>query len=82
MNITEWIDKIINGPGGMADFERHEWVDWLDSDRYCAVSWALRCLANPACEGSEDVLQAILDRRAEVRARDQEKLAVWERVAK
>ena len=80
MTIPEWINRIINGSGGMNDFELTEWVQWLDSDRYCAVSWALRCLANPACEGSEEVLDAILEHRADLRARDQEKLAAWKNV--
>lgn len=78
MNITEWVNQVINGPGGMNEFEAHEMVMWNDTERVSAAIWVLRCLANPACYGSEEVLQAIQERRAELRQRDQEKLAAWE----
>jgi hypothetical protein len=76
--ISEWINQIINGPAGMNDFERHELVDWLESDRYCAASWAIRCLANPHCEGSQEVLDAVIEQRERVAAREREKLQSWQ----
>lgn len=77
MTISEWINSIINGPAGMNDFERHELVLWLESDRYCAASWAIRCLANPLCEGSGEVLAAIIEQRERVGAKEREKLQAW-----
>lgn len=67
--ITDWITRIIDGPGGMNNYEETEWVVWHTPDRNAAAAWVLRCLANPNCEGSEAVLAAIYERRQEVEAR-------------
>ena len=61
--ISDWIKHIIEGPQGMNDFQRHEMVSWNESDRVAAARWAINCLANPRCSGSDSMLHAILERR-------------------
>lgn len=65
MDVSAWIERIITGPGGMEAYEHHEVVSWNVPDRQAAIGWALRCLANPQCEGSAQVLAAIQERRVE-----------------
>lgn len=61
--ISHWCRDIIEGVGGLNDFERYELAVPNVSERVWAAAWTLRCLANPKCEGSDDVLRAIMDRR-------------------
>ena len=62
--------QIIEGPGGMNDYEEREVVVWPTSERVAAAMWTLRCLANPACEGSAEALDAIIKQReAKLRSR-------------
>ena len=61
--VSDWIKRIIEGPQGMNDFQRHEMVSWNESDRVAAARWAINCLANPRCSGSDSMLHAILERR-------------------
>ena len=68
MKIKEWIDRVINGPSGMNSFEQHELVVWHCGEREAAANWIIRCLANPQCEGTEDVLHAIMEQRAKAQA--------------
>jgi hypothetical protein len=63
MNIDDFATEIIEGAGGLNDFQRHELVIFPYSDRIAASVWTMRCLANPACKGSEVALAAILKRR-------------------
>ena len=61
--IEEWVNKIIFGSGVLHAFEYHEFAS-CNIDRDEAVArWVIRCLANPKCEGSEEVLTAIVERR-------------------
>lgn len=60
--------EIIEGTGGMNDYEEYEKVVWHESDRVAASAWTLRCLANPNCKGSQEVLDLILATRAEAEA--------------
>lgn len=62
-DIGAWCQRVIEGVGGMNDFERYELGVWNESDRVAAARWVLRSLANPRCEGSRDVLDAIEERR-------------------
>lgn len=66
MNIIDFAKRIIEGVGGLNDFERYELAVPHVSDRVWAADWTIRCLANPKCEGSEEVLAAIMERRAAV----------------
>lgn len=63
LRIDGFATAIIEGVGGLNDYERHELVVWPYSDRIASAVWTMRCLANPACEGSEVALAAILARR-------------------
>lgn len=63
----DWCKQIIEGPGGMNVFEDREVVVWHVSDRVAAAHWAIKCLANLNCEGSDKVLEEIIKRRAELR---------------
>jgi hypothetical protein len=66
MTITEWCEKVIEGPSGMNAYEEREFVSWFKSDRVAAAEWVIRCLANPKCEGSAEVLEAIMEHRKEL----------------
>ena len=61
--VADWVKDIIEGPQGMNSFQRHEMVIWNEPERIAAANWVLRCLANPSCEGSGQMLHAILERR-------------------
>ena len=51
MNILEFSEKIINGVGGLHDYEYHEMAT-PNYDRDVSVAiWVIKCLANPKCEG-------------------------------
>lgn len=78
ISIAGWIHEMIEGSGGMNDFEAHELVIWHEDERVAAARWIIRCLGNPRCAGSDEVLQAIMQRRVDVVARDQEQLAEWQ----
>jgi len=65
--IADWCKRVIEGSGGMNDYEHFEMAVWHVPDRVAAAMWVVRCLANPKCEGSAEVLQAIQERRAEMK---------------
>ncbi len=68
MNIRQFSEKIINGPGGLHAYEYHEMAEPV-GDRDVAVAvWVIKCLSNPKCEGSEVAIQAILERRNKLAA--------------
>jgi len=68
LDIAKWAEDMILGVGGMNDYEKYELVIWNESERVAAAKWILRCLANPKNEGSEYVLNAIMERRKELTA--------------
>jgi len=64
---SAWCEKIITGTGGLHAWENHE-GGVVSGDRDVAVArWVLRCLANPLCEGSKDVLTELVSVAAEHR---------------
>ncbi len=63
LRIDDFATAIIEGCGGLNDYQRYELVVWPYSDRIAAAVWTMRCLANPPCEGSDVALAAILARR-------------------
>jgi hypothetical protein len=65
-NVADFAEAIVEGPGGMNDYERHELVVWAYPERVEAVIWAMKCLANPHCEGSSEMLEAIQERRTKL----------------
>ncbi len=67
MTLLEFVDKIINGCGGLHDFEYYEMAaPNMPRDEAVAI-WVIKSLANPKCEGSADAIAAILKRREEVK---------------
>jgi len=65
MNILEFSEKIITGVGGLHDFEYHEMAT-PNYDRDVTVAiWVIKCLANPLCEGSDEAIKAIIEKRSE-----------------
>jgi hypothetical protein len=63
LRIDDFATAIIEGAGGLNDYERHELVVWPYSKQLAASVWTMRCLANPDCEGSDVALAAIMARR-------------------
>lgn len=73
MTISEFAESIIKGTGGFASYAEHEVVPldgWHPDDWVRVVEWTLRCLANPDCEGSQEVLAAIIERRIRIERKD------------
>lgn len=66
--IMDFCYQIITGPGGLDEFQRHEWAVENEPHDVCVAAWVVRCLASPACENSQMVLDAILERRKKVLA--------------
>ncbi len=63
MTDREFVTDIIDGPGGLKDWEDREYGSLSTNACVAGALWTLRCLANPLCEGSEEALQAILEKR-------------------
>jgi len=63
MTIEEFAIDIIHGKGGLHDYERYLRADFPYSDRVTGAVWALRVLGNPSREGSQEILDAIIERR-------------------
>jgi hypothetical protein len=63
-NITQWITGIIDGPGGLHDFERCEFASPTVPRDEAVAAWVIRCLANVRCEDSDGVLAEIQRHRA------------------
>jgi len=66
ITIQEWITGIIDGPGGLHDFERCELASSTVPRDEVVAAWVIRCLANVNCEDSEGVLLEIQQHRAAV----------------
>lgn len=63
LDIFQWSQDIVEGPGGYNNWKQYEWVDTGVSDRVAVAQWIIRCLANPNCAGSGEVLKMIVARR-------------------
>lgn len=61
-SIEGWLLDVIHGAGGLKAYYRKEVRTRASLDD--AGKWIIRCLANPKCNGSGMVVQAILDQRA------------------
>lgn len=66
MSIEEWLEKVVNGNTGFLSFEDHEWPMFHKGRDYSLAAFVIRALANPLCNGSEEVLAAIQERRAKL----------------
>jgi hypothetical protein len=60
--ISQWVAGIVQD---VASVEDHEWVINHVCPYHVAMAYVLRCLANPGCAGSGDVLEAIVAKRQE-----------------
>jgi hypothetical protein len=63
ITISEWITGIIDGPGGLHDYERCELASPTVPRDEAVAAWVIRCLANPRCEDSDGILAAIQEQR-------------------
>ncbi len=63
MDINNWVKRIIKGPAGFDVWEDRECVIFHHSREEGIAEFVLRCLANPNCEGSDKVLDAIMQER-------------------
>jgi len=66
MEIVNWINRVIKGPGGFVSWEDHEFVIHHASREESIAAFVIRCLANPGCQGSGDVLRAIITQRVSI----------------
>ena len=66
--VEQWINRVVAGAAGFRAYEDCEYATFPDRDIGLA-SFVIRALANPRCEGSDLVLQAIADRRKALAAR-------------
>ena len=66
IDIHAWCIQVIEGPGGMRVYEDREVVEWNIPIRHAVAEWVIRCLANPSCDGSAEVIAAIQRRRAKL----------------
>ena len=60
----QWCREAIEGFAGYTTFCDREVYVPSDCPEVEGAYWVLKCLANPACEGSQRVLDEILARRA------------------
>lgn len=66
IDIRTWVHEIIDGVGGLHDFETYE-IATPNMPRDEAVAiWVLKCLGNKECDGSQKVLNEIIKHRKEV----------------
>ena len=63
MDINEWINRAIKGPTGFETLDDRECVIFHKSREEGIAEFVIRCLANPLCEGSKEVLEAIYEQR-------------------
>ena len=63
MEINSWVNRVIKGIGGFESWEDHESVMFHNSREEGIAEFVIRCLANPFCEGSDKVLEAIIEQR-------------------
>ncbi|MEX2017548.1 MAG: hypothetical protein WD876_03685 [Candidatus Pacearchaeota archaeon] len=65
-DIGEWCKEIIDGGSGFISYEEHELVIWHIKRERAVAEWVIRCLANPENEGSQMVIDSIIERRKAV----------------
>ena len=65
--LKQFANDILYGVGGYQDFKYYEMAVPKDDADVALVIWVLKCLANPRNTISGDVLDAILQRRDELK---------------
>lgn len=63
LDLHDWVARIIDGPTGFKVWEDREGVLHHVSREVSIALFVVRCLANVNCDGSEQVLNAIMRRR-------------------
>ena len=63
MDIKNWVSQVIKGVGGFLSWEEHEMPTYHNTRDEQIAAFVLRCLANSNCEGSREVLAAIIEQR-------------------
>ena len=66
-SITGWIHEIIKGTGGFLVCEDREVMIHPRGREASVAEWVLRCLANPACEDSDKVIDEIVKHRQKLK---------------
>lgn len=61
--MPQWVKRIITGIGGFMAWEDNVYVDLYNTREEAIALFVIRCLANPDCNGSEQVLQEIIENR-------------------
>lgn len=64
--IEVWAWHAIDGMGGMRSMEYHEMAVSQYDDKLSAALWILRCLGNNPSPETQDVVDAIVERRQEL----------------
>lgn len=62
MTVSEFNARIIDGPTGFKAMLKRQQGTYANRD-LAVAEFVIRCLANPRCEGSQDVLDAIAKQR-------------------
>lgn len=62
-SVEDWCTEIIEGSGGLQEYKYHEIAQLHPDPRIEGAIWALKCVSNPGCEGSDETLKAIEERR-------------------
>ena len=65
MDINQFLEKVINGNTGFKSFEKHEIVIHPKGREFALAEFIIRCLAHKQCNGSQEVLDAIIKQRNE-----------------
>ncbi|MDZ5711613.1 hypothetical protein [Jeotgalibacillus haloalkalitolerans] len=63
MDINDWIKEKLEGSGGLNDYRYYEMAVFDGTPEREGATWILRCLGNPECEGSQEVLDSIIENR-------------------
>lgn len=64
--VDEWIGNVLTGPTGFEVWEDRECIYHGISREHSAVAFTLRALANPHCEGSDEILESIIEHRSKL----------------
>lgn len=62
MTISEFNAQIIDGPTGFKAMLKRQQETYANRD-LAVAEFVIRCLANPRCAGSQDVVDAIIQQR-------------------
>lgn len=62
-DISQWCRDVIQGPGGLQNFERNEMATPLVDRDVAIAMWVVRCLGNSERPETQAVVDAIVSRR-------------------